>query len=238
MKKSILAVALILGATTTFAQKAGSDTPMSLEGVINFNGSSLMWQSPTIRYRYFVTDNIAARVEIGLGDGLGTPMSEHYDFNKYNNADSSGVNRVGTADLKNSAWNAQIGGEYHLDGTDRISPYFMLGINFGGGSSSMSTVDSDGTSYMEDISVETAGKMSMFGVGAGAGLDVYIIENVYIGFELGLNFSSYSYKDMTSVTTDNTGATQVTTSTFADDSKMSSLTTGAGSAAIRLGWRF
>lgn len=234
MKKLAILVGAVLISATTFAQKATTDNPFSLEGSMNLTGGGLSWQSPTIRARYFVNDNIAARVSLGLGDGLGTPMSESYTFSKFNNSDSASV--IGTADYKNSAWNAQIGAEYHVAGTDRLSPYFMLGINFGGGSSSLSTSESDGSTYVQDLAIEGSGKMSMFGVGIGAGLDVYIIENLYVGLELGLNFASYSYKDMTNVVT--AGDPAVVTSTFSDDYKMSYMNTGAGNAAIRLGWRF
>lgn len=239
MKRLAILVGALALTTTTFAQKATSDNPFSLEGAINLNtGNGLSWQSPTIRARYFVNDNIAVRASVGIGDGLGTPSSEHYDFNSHLNSDSSAVNQLGTLDIKRMNWNAQIGGEYHLDGTDRISPYFMLGINFGGGSSSMSAVESDGSMYVEGLGIESEGKMSMFGVGLGAGLDVYIIENVYIGFELGFNWASYNYKDMTQTTTFTAAGTTTITNTFDDNSKMSYMSTGAGTAAVRFGWRF
>lgn len=239
MKKLAILVGALVLTTTSFAQKADSESPFSLEGAINLNtGNGLSWQSPSIRARYFATDNIAIRASIGLGDGLGTPSSEHYDFNSHLNSDSSAVNLLGTSDVKFSAWNAQVGAEYHLGGTDRISPYFMLGVNFGGGKSSTSNVASDGTQYVLGLDQEMEGKMSMFGIGLGAGLDVYIIENVYIGFELGFNWSSHNYKEMTQVNTVTGGGTTVITNTFDDDYKMTYMSTGAGNAAIRFGWRF
>ena len=239
MKKLAILVGAIALTTTTFAQKATLDNPFSLEGSMDINAGA-SWQAPTLRARYFVNENIAARVELGLGDGLGTPMSMTEEFSKYTgagNADSTS-NPIGTRVVKNSAWNAQIGAEYHLAGTDRISPYFMLGINFGGGSMTETWDESDGGSYVEGLTAEVTGKMSMFGVGVGAGLDVYIIENLYVGLELGLNFASYNYKDFTSTSTFTSGGVSTTTNSVSDNSKESYLSTGAGSAAIRLGWRF
>ena len=75
----------------------------------------------------------------------------------------------------------------------------------------------------------------MFGVGLGAGLDIYLIENLYVGLELGLNFAQYSYKDMT--TTETSGGNS-TSNLFDDDYKRSYLGTGAANAAVRFGWRF
>ena len=245
MKKLAILVGAIALTTTTFAQKATMDNPFSLEGVMNIN-SGVQWMAPSIRARYFATENIAIRAELGLGDGVGTPSSQHYDFSKYTGAGNSDStdNPVGTSDMKNSAWNAQIGAEYHVAGTDRISPYFMLGINFGGGKTTTENAESDGASYVEGLTSSSTGKTSMFGVGLGAGVDVYLIENLYIGLELGLSFATTSIKDQSStseikVTDPTTGAvTTFETNSFSDDSKANYLSTGAGNAAIRLGWRF
>ena len=238
MKKIIFTVAAVVAVVgSSFAQKATLDNPWSLEGAINYSGAGgIDWSAPTIRARYFVNENIAIRAQLGLGDGLGTAMSEKYTFN----APAPGLNagQVGTLDINRMAWNAQIGAEYHLAGTDRLSPYFALGLNFGGGGSTAKTVDSDGVTYVNGLSTERSGKFGMFGVGLGAGLDVYIIENLYIGFELGLNFDSYNYKDEESTITMTTGGTTVTTTTVTPGHKETYLSTGAMNAAFRLGWRF
>ena len=169
-------LAVLLGAMAitgaSFAQSM--DTPMSLEGVLGYNGSSLNWSAPTIRFRYFVNENIAGRVQLGLGDGTGTPASESYTY--YENADATG--NSGTVDISRSGWNAQIGGEYHMSATDRLSPYFALGIDFGGGSYSETWTNSDGGSYVDGLSAQVDAGYSMFGVSAGAGVDFYIVENL------------------------------------------------------------
>jgi opacity protein-like surface antigen len=228
MKKFTLIVGAFLVSTLSFGQ--GSDTPMSLEGVLSFNGSSVEWSAPTLRFRYFVNENIAGRVQLGIGDGNGTPMSESWTF--YENGDGTGAQ--GTAEISRAAWNAQIGGEYHISATDRLSPYFMLGINFGGGSYSETWSESDGTSYVQDLAAQVDADFSMFGVGIGGGVDFYLVENLYAGVELGLAFNSMNFSDQTVEVT--TGGT--TTTSIGGNAKMSTLGTGATSAAFRLGWRF
>lgn len=236
MKKIIFTVAAVVAmAGSTFAQKATLDNPFSLEGVLNYSGADgVAWQAPTIRARYFVNENIAARVQLGLGDGLGTAQSETNRF--FENADGTGGE--GIQEINRMSWMAQIGGEYHLAGTDRLSPYFMLGINFGGGSYKETWTMFDGTGYNSNLGAEVNGSFSMFGVGLGAGIDYYIFENVYAGLEMGLNFSSYNFADRTVDITTTAGGASTTVSQVTAGSKETYLSTGAGNVAFRLGWRF
>lgn len=236
MRKLLFTVASIVAiSSASFAQKATLDNPFSLEGVLNYSGAGgIDWQAPSIRARYFVNDNIAARLQLGLGDGLGTPMSESYTY--YQNGDGTGS--TGTREISRMNWTAQIGGEYHLEGTDRLSPYFMLGVNFGGGSSTTTITDAaevgGNFGYVSGVSQEIVGKRSSFGVAAGAGLDFYVIENLYLGVELGLNYMSVNTKDA-EVTTTIAGNENIT---ILPGNKKSYLQTGAGNLAFRLGWRF
>lgn len=233
MKKLAVLLGAIAITGSSFAQS--TDAPMSLEGVLGFNGSSVQWSAPSLRFRYFVNENIAGRVQFGLGDGtFSTPSSESYTF--YENGDGTGA--TGTQEIKRSAWNAQIGGEYHMSATDRLSPYFMLGINFGGGSYSETWTESDGASYVQGLSAQVDSKMSMFGVGAGAGVDFYLIENLYLGLELGLAFNSTTMDDTTVETSFTSGGTTTTTTSVSGNGKTSTIGTGATTAAFRLGWRF
>lgn len=254
MKKIIFTVAAVVAVMgSSFAQKATLDNPWSLEGAINYSGTGgIDWKAPTVRARYFVNENIAARVQLGLGDPLNpnTAMSEKYNY--FENGDGTG--RDGTLEINRMQWKAQIGGEYHLAGTDRLSPYFALGINFGGGNSKIvgtdvfpanpadlqnGNPDKSDFGYANGFSSERTGKFSMFGIGLGAGLDVYVIENLYLGLELGINFDSYKYGEgnLTYTTPAAGGGSTTVTGVSAEYSK-SHLSTGPMNAAFRLGWRF
>lgn len=228
MKKLAILVGAILLSGATFGQKATMDNPWSLEGAVAFGGASgVTWTAPTVRARYFVKENIAIRASLGLGDGLGTPSSESYTFAE--NPDGTGA--TGTFDISRMSWNAQIGGEYHLAGTDRMSPYFMLGINFGGGSETGTTENSDSETYVAGLSAEQKGGFSMFGVQVGAGMDYYVAENIYVGLELGISYMSKSMGDVTQTLNGDLINT-------IPGSSESYLSTAAGNAALRLGWRF
>ncbi len=238
MKKIMFSVfAVIAFAGTSFSQKATLDNPWSLEGVLMYsNPGGISWSAPTIRARYFVNENIAGRVQLGIGDGMGTPRSESYTY--YENADGTGES--GTLDITRLSWMAQIGGEYHLTGTSRLSPYFGLGINFGGGSETQTGEKYDyfADDFDKDMSFESDGKYSMFGVGLLAGMDFYVLENIYLGLELGFNFSSFNYGDQTLKITDASTSPSTTMTMVGAGWKEGYMSTGAGSAAFRLGWRF
>jgi outer membrane protein W len=231
MKKLLVLVGAVALVGSTFAQKpSADDSKYSLEGNLNYAaGTGIQWSAPTVRFRYFVNDNIAARVQLGLGNGV-DPRKEVFNFAE--NIDGSGA--VGTKTITRMSWMAQIGGEYHLAGTDRFSPYFMLGVNFGGGSRVEEWSNSNGTAYQADLSAKVENKVSTFGVNIGAGMDYYVAENIYLGFELGLGVNNRNVADgTTSVTTGG-----VTTTSKSLGGSVSSMGTSALNTAFRLGWRF
>ena len=119
-----------------------------------------------------------------------------------------------------------------------MSPYFAAGLNFGGGSSTGVTTDSDGAVYFAGLAGEQSGKVSMFGVGLGAGMDFYVYENIYVGVELGLTYGRYTEGDVTTTGSYTMAGVTTTTTSVASGSSASYLSTGAGNAAVRLGWRF
>jgi opacity protein-like surface antigen len=237
MKKLLVLVGAVALVGSTFAQKpSADDSKFSLEGGLNYNaGDGIQWSAPTIRFRYFVNDNIAGRLQLGLGDGMGTPSSESFTFAE--NTDGTGA--TGTDNISRSSWTLQLGGEYHLAGTDRLSPYFMLGINVGGGSYTREWANFNGLGYSENyISREINAGVFRFGVNIGAGMDYYIFENVYLGLELGLGWMSQTIKDGTDVSVVNVGGQNVTTTEKSLASKSTVIGTNAMNASFRLGWRF
>jgi outer membrane protein W len=224
MKKLAILVGAIALTGSTFAQKP-SDAPMSLEGQLGFNASTMSFNAPTIRFRYFVTENIAGRLTLGINNTSET-------FNYYETEDVNGGGS-GTEVNKTSMVNIGIGGEYHFAGTDRLSPYGGLDIIIGMGNSTAEWSNYDGTGYNSDFTANIDAPMSALGVNLVAGTDYYFAENFYLGLELGLGFSSVTYKEGT------TSATSggVTVSNTSNTEKYSSFGNNFISN-FRLGWRF
>ena len=239
MKKVLLGLGLVISGSLMAQKPASADSKFSLEGLINYNANDGMnWTAPSLRMRYFVNDNIAARVQFGFGDGSPTPSKESYTL--YENGDGTGA--TGTVDINRGSWNSQIGAEYHLTGNDKMSPYFFGGILFGKGSyeENWASASQDPASgdYAYDATIKTAGitaGSSSFGWTLGAGLDYYVAENLYLGLEMGLQSASVKYTD---VTTDITFADNTTMKFVDGPSKLGFTSLGAAHGSIRIGWRF
>ncbi len=202
MKKLMILVSAVALSTTMFAQKAGSDNPYSLEGNVNFSKDGMAWNSPDLRLRYFFKDNMAARITLGRSTGS-TKFTEDVSTTVY---DSLGNATVTTStvdrETSSSSTNVNLGIEYHLPGTDRMSPYFSGQIGFGRGSNT-------------DANDNETSSNSM-GFGIGAGLDYYLVENLYVGVEFGLNYNSST-----------------------DENDVKTVSTGfGGNSNVRFGWRF
>ena len=67
MKKLAILLGAVVMSGTLLAQKPSSDdSNYSLEGMINYdNTNGVSWNAPNLRMRYFINDNIAARVTLG-----------------------------------------------------------------------------------------------------------------------------------------------------------------------------
>ncbi len=226
MKKiMILASALTLSGAM-FAQKpASSDSKYSLEGMINYNSvNGVSWNAPNLRARYFVNDKIAGRLTLGLG-------ASNETTNFYENSGTGS----GTVVNKELEWSLGLGGEYHLAGTERLSPYFSAGLMFGGFSNNSDGTDVIGGSYSKGTSFENRTSNSMFGLGVGAGFDYYVTKNIYLGLELGLNWVKDTDQGGTSSTTTNGETTKIETKSTGSTSETN---LGGGNLGFRIGWRF
>ncbi|TNF46310.1 MAG: hypothetical protein EP305_11495 [Bacteroidetes bacterium] len=225
MKKLAILVGAIALTGSTFAQKATTDAPMSLEGQFGYNASTMSWSAPSIRFRYFAADNIAGRLTLGINN-----TSETFNYYETENTNGGGS---GTEVNKSSMTMIGIGGEYHFAGTDRMSPYGGLDIMIGMGNSTAEWSNYDGSGYNSDFTASIDAPVSSFGVNLVAGTDYYFAENFYLGLELGLGMSSMTVKEGT--TTATSGG--VTISDVSNVEKYSSFGNNFISQ-FRLGWRF
>ncbi len=244
MKKLSLLLGGVVLSTMVMAQKPTEGAPMSLEGNVsglaNFgfaNSSATNLNpmaaagvpsivTPGLRFRYFATENIAVRVSLGFSSSKRT---ENFFENEADNSGNSGtyVTKLGTTTIG-------IGGEYHFAGTEKLSPYAGLDINFGMGKYTTEGTQTDGANWIAtDYSEKSEQKTGGFGVGLVAGTDYYFAQNFYLGVEMGLGFNAYTMKEGTSSVT--TGA--VTVENKGNEMKQSGFSNNV-MGMFRLGWRF
>jgi opacity protein-like surface antigen len=245
MKKLMIFVGALTLTGSLFAQKpASDDARYSLEGLANLNTTDGMsFAAPSIRLRYFATDQIAGRLQFGFG-GDGSSISTIPSKESYTYVNSAG-DKEGTVDIARSAFDVQLGAEYHLAGTSKMSPYFAGHIGFGRGSEDQTWTDvfysvpGDPTSelaYTEGFSVSATGGYSTFSWGVGAGFDYYVAENLYLGLELNLTSTSVTNDDLVKDITTPASTTPTTITTLGN--KMSYTNIGAAHGSVRIGWRF
>lgn len=245
MKKLSLLLGGMILTTAVMAQKPTEGAPMTLEGNVaglaafgfgnasptNLNGTTNGGTTPSIvapglRFRYFATENIAIRLSLGFSSNKTT--NNFYEF-EIDNTGNSGtyVTRMGTTTVG-------IGGEYHFKGTEKLSPYAGLDINFGMGKATTEGEQSDGATWVApDYSEKSEQKTAGFGVGLIAGTDYYFVENFYLGVELGLGFNSYTMKEGTASVT----SAGVTVEAKGNEMKQSGFSNNV-MGMFRLGWRF
>lgn len=229
MKKLAILVGAIALSGTTLAQRPEGTNPFSLEGGLSLNTTENTFSAPAIKLRYFATENIAGRLGLSYNSSKMVENVYGLDANFEPTADS-----LGTITMKESMTWVSIGGSYHFSQLDKLSPYVALDLMYGMGSYNEQWADSDGTDYVKGDNAEVNTKSSGIGFGLSAGFDYYFAQNVFIGAELGLMYTSENDKGGTaSFTSGNT-----TTNLDILSSGKSSSMGNSATAAIRLGWRF
>ncbi len=213
----------------SMAQKPVSGAPCSFEGQLGFDASTLSFNSPALRFRYFLRNQLAVRASLGFAS---TVKVDNFYENEDDN--SGGKGKYTAKNYKsNDGWSLALGAEHHFAGTLKLSPYAGLDIKFGGGKRSNMGENSDGVSYVANYTEEFTSKFSTLGFNLVAGTDYYFAENFYFGMEAGFGFTSVSVKKAeTSVTYNGNKTTVMTNPTK---------TNSFGNNAIgnfRLGWRF
>lgn len=147
---------------------------------VNFNPFS---SSPVainyLRARYFITEQSAFRMGFSVGMEKQTPDED--------------------VTLKTFEFNVRPGYEWHLAGTERLSPYFGVELDLAIKSSSFE--DSDDDAFIEKIDgAWSAGGnergFNRFGLNFIVGADFYVAKRVYIGTEFGFGFQNIKYADI------------------------------------------
>jgi outer membrane protein W len=224
MKKLSLLIGGLLFSGLMFAQSEEQKGKITLEGQTNVVGVVIGEKlAPSLRFRYFATERLALRGTFGLRNSTETSTFTSLP----NNAGTTG-----TYIEKSSAWNVAVGAEYHVTGTEKISPYVALDFVYGSGKRILDQENAISTAYQADFKRDAELPLVRFGVALMGGLDYNISSAFYLGGEVGFQISALTV-GVGEATTISNGIT-VESSTL--EKKFSSASDLIG--AVRLGFRF
>lgn len=152
----------------------------TIEAGLNFS-EGITVVLPQLRYRYFLSDRFAIRGTLNAATN-----------STVENVYSNPVNfdgKVGTRTVIDRSWGLQGGLEYHPSGAKRVSPYFgaVAGIGAGRGKELWKDYNQDAAGdgiYEFQTTASLNAPFFSYNFGAVAGVDIYLIENLYMGLEL------------------------------------------------------
>ncbi|GIV23403.1 MAG: hypothetical protein KatS3mg025_1062 [Bacteroidia bacterium] len=230
MRTIAVVLSLALATAGLYAQKPTGGTitgEVALNGAINNISIGLVQGA---RVRYFLGDNLAIRVGLGLTAPSRTNKA-------YENPDGTG----GVGEEKESYFGLQLlpGIEYHFAGGEKLSTFAGAYLDIGFSSAKTTRTNYAGGAYTANFSQTVDGqssfgrKGSSFGLGLYSGFDWYFAEKLYLGVEWGLNFGITNQSDV--VTETSVGGT--TTKTVTAGGKGSGVIVNA-LGALRLGYQF
>ena len=207
MKKILLTFVGLVSCSIIYAQEVDNFKPIqgnvTAELNVNpFNGQiSLNNTINQLRGRYFVKNDIALRVGLGLNmvDTVGTTGDPYGTNSNYR-----------SMTFKSNAYDLSIGVEKHFNGTKRLSPFVGIEVSYGNKNSKYTEKTSnyelevENGWYEQYIEFNNGGwsrtrmvqlGYKRFGVAAIAGFDFYISKNFYFGYEFNLAYNSTDYKE-------------------------------------------
>lgn len=134
---------------------------------------------PYLRARYFIKENMAVRVGFSISGRTENP-----------NKDTEG---------KTFTYNLRPGFEYHFKGNRKISPYVAAELDYAVKKSTYKTNSQQTGNVTIDGVINQNGDeqgFNRFGANLLAGIDIYLIKRLYIGFELGFGYSKSNFVDI------------------------------------------
>jgi len=222
MKRIYFLVFLALG---VFNQTYSQDTIGKLSFETRFHIRQDSSYIPNLQFRYFFSEKSALRVGVS------------YQYSSVNQEiTESGGDGVGSVEKLNDMFSFNIGYERHFR-NKRVSPYLGGELQMGVGKNEEYGSRTDSVIFIADYNYSVKKPISQFGVHLFSGVDFYIFENLYIGTELGVLFSSTHVKTGEFKINDESSLTdpEITTSIPSVKSKSFGVT---NAGVVRIGWRF
>ena len=220
--KNILSLLIIgLCFLNSFAQ---IDKGLSLEtkfDIFSRNGNI----SPNIKGRYFFNEQNAMRLSLAVDYADNT--TEIFEV------DGEGV---GSVQKTNSFSTLSIGYERHFS-EEKLSPYIGGEFNMGFGAISTYGSRTDSVVFINDFNYSSKQSLNSFGVHIFTGVDYSLYKGLYIGTEIGYQFTSINTKRGEFKTDDASSTTNSSTNTSIPSNNFKSFSL-VNMGVIRIGWFF
>lgn len=225
MKKLSLLIGGLLLSSLTMAQTGEQKGRITVEGQATTAGTVIgSIVAPGVRGRYFVTENLGVRGTFAFSNKSTT--------NNFFSDETGNLGTKGSYLDKQSAWNLALGAEYHVEGTEKMSPYIAFDVTYG---SLVRIIDAENATvdgFKADYSRKTEVPVKRLGAALVGGADYNFSSKFYLGGEIGIQVSN---------TTVNEGKTTIVSGTTTKDIISNETKIGSSSdliATVRLGFRF
>jgi hypothetical protein len=179
--------------------------------------------------------NLKARIVFSDAHVLRSNLTFQYNSDKHEILEQNG-NGVGSVESIDQSYQITLGYEY-LFKNDRITPYLGFELITGWGKNEEYGSRTDSILFVSDLNYSSKTPVTQIGVGFFSGVDVSIVEGLYIGTELGIQYLStknargeFRVMDASSTT-----SADVTTSIPENQHKALGV---SGVGVIRIGWKF
>ncbi len=228
IKATILSL-IIAGSSSHFAQDIESDSK-------NSNTIFMLESQFYPRFNTGVFEaNIKSRILFSDVHVLRSNWALNYYDNKREILESNG-DGVGTVEILNQLYNFTIGYEY-LFKKERLSPYLGFELITGFGKNEEYGSRTDSVIFISDFNYSVNTPLNQIGFGVFSGFDFIIVDGLYLGTEIGLQYLATNYKRGEIKTLDASSSTASET-TIPISSSTEKRLGASGAGVVRIGWRF
>ncbi|MCB9263086.1 MAG: hypothetical protein H6607_11990 [Flavobacteriales bacterium] len=212
MKKAFITTSILLLSSIFVLAQKPVQGDLATEAQFNLSTLNDNFGLSSLRFRYFLSDNMVARLDLSINSTSATSNFKEFP---------DGTGTAGSYMAKASGFGVGLGIENHFSGNNRFSPFVGAQLGFSSGSFSTEGSNSDGSTYMANYSSTSSMKVSSFGIAALLGADYWVGNSFYLGTQLGFGFTAATVGDEEMTVT--SGTTPSTSTTVTPGGKVSTL---------------
>ena len=179
--------------------------------------------------------NLKARIVFSSVHVLRSNLTFQYNSNKREILEQNG-NGVGYVEQLSQQYQITLGYEY-LFKKDKLSPYLGFELITGWGKNEEYGSRTDSLLFVSDLNYSSTVPVSQIGIGVFSGFDFSIVDGLYIGTEIGIQYLSTKYNrgELRVMDASSTTSSDMVTSLPENQNKSLGV---SGVGVVRIGWNF